>query len=137
MAATAGKINGTDFLVYVAGVAIGYTSTCTLTLTRAERDGSSKSSAGETNRDYGRADWNVSGSGFYQFDATKGYSDLFSLMTNKTKATVRISTETADNKYYEGQAILTSLTATFPGEENSTFDFTFSADGKLTEYTGT
>lgn len=134
---TTGKINGTDFLVYLNGVAIAHTTTATLTLTRAERDSSSKSSGGNTNRDYGRGDWNISGDGLYQFDATKGFTDLFSLYYNKTKVTVRLSTETEGNKFYEGTGILTNLTATFPGEENSTFNFTISADGGLTEYTGT
>ena len=137
MAQTTGIINGTDFLVYIEGVAIAHTTSCVLNYSRAERDSSSKDSAGSTNRDYGREDWSITGEGLYQFATTKAFSDLFSIAKNKTKAIVRMSTEVAGNKFYEGQAILTSLTTTHPGEENSTFSFTFAADGTLTEYTGT
>jgi hypothetical protein len=137
MAATTGIINGTDFLVYIEGVAIAHSPSCTLNLTSATRDTSSKTSAGVTNREYGKRDWSVNGDGLYQFTTSHGFSSLFSLYKNRTKVTVRISTETADNKYYEGEALLTSLSATFPKEENSTFTFTFEADGDITEYTGT
>ena len=90
-----------------------------------------------TNREYGKRDWSVTGDGLYQFTTSNNFSDLFSLYANRTKVTIRVSTETADNKYYEGEAVLTSLNATFPSEENSTFTYTFEADGDITEYTGT
>jgi len=137
MAATTGIINGTDMLVYVDSVAIAHSTSCTLNLTSATRDVSSKTSAGVTNREYGKRDWSVTGDGLYQFTTSNNFSDLFSLYANRTKVTIRVSTETADNKYYEGEAVLTSLNATFPSEENSTFTYTFEADGDITEYTGT
>ena len=45
MAATTGIINGTDMLVYVDSVAIAHSTSCTLNLTSATRDVSSKTSA--------------------------------------------------------------------------------------------
>jgi predicted secreted protein len=137
MTATTGVINGTMFLVYLEGTAIAYSTSCTLSLTSAARDVSSKTSAGVTNREYGKRDWSVSGDALYQFSSSKTFTDLMSLYTNRTKVTVRVSTETASNKYYEGEAVITSLSATFPSEENSTYSYTFEGDGAITEYTGT
>lgn len=137
MAQTAGVINGTDFLLYVDDVALAHDTSNTIEMSMATLDASSKSSSGWKEGKPGQRSWSASGDGLYTFDGNVGHHQLMLLYTNRTLVTVKFSTETAENYYYSGSGYLTSLTANFPKEENSTYSYTFEGTGALTEYTGT
>lgn len=137
MAQTAGKINGTDFLLYVNDTAIGGTTSHTLDLGMDTRETSNKDDNGWRTLKEGMRNWSASGDGFFAFDATYGYNDLFALVTNRTYVKVRLSTDTAGNTFFQGYGYLTNLSADTPNEDNTTYSFTFEGSGPLTKYTGT
>lgn len=136
MAQTAGIINGADLLVYVGGTLIAHSTSCTLDISMATRDISTKSSAGWSEKGAGQRSWTVSGDGLYSFDAAYGFSNLMALITNRTSVTLKLSTTNDDNDRYHGTAYLTSISLSAPNEDNSTFSFSFEGSGSLVESVG-
>lgn len=135
--ATAGVINGTDFIMYDSKTPIAAASSHTLTQAMATSDASSKDSAGWKYIKPGQRSWSASGNGLYTFDSTYGYSQLKAILDARTKVMVKLSTSNTTNKYYYGYGYLTQLDAEFPNEETSTYSWSFEGDGPLTEGTGT
>ena len=136
MAQTVGPVNGADLLVYVGGSLIAHATSCSLDLSMATRDISTKSSAGWSAKGAGQRNWSVSGDGLYAFDATYGFSELMALITNRTSVTLKVATVDPLNDRYTGTAFLTSLSMSAPNEDNTTYSFTFEGSGALTDTVG-
>lgn len=132
MAITAGVINGTDFIIYLWGTAVAYSNSCTVNISMSKRDTSSKSGSWVDGAE-GKRDWNITGEALFQFTTDNNLSTLFDLLNTETK--IRVLTSNEDDEYYEGTGYLTSLTVNYPGEENSTYSFTFEGNGELEEFT--
>lgn len=73
--------------------------------------------------------------GMFQLDAAYGFSDIWALFIADTEVTLRYSTNVTGDKYYQCDAILTSLDADFPDNEASTWSATFQASGTPQEVT--
>lgn len=131
---TTGIINGTDLLVYVGTTAIASATSHTLNIGNDMRDTSNKSSAGWKEQLAGQRNWTIDGEGLFSFDAAYGFTQLFTLMTNRTKVTVKFAGPSGDKKW-SGDAFLSSLSASAPNEDNTTYSFTFEGTGALTEAT--
>lgn len=135
--ATTGVVNGTDLLVYVGTVAVACATSHTLNIGQDMRDTSSKCSAGYKTQLPGQRNWTIDGEGLFAFDSPYGFSDLYTLWSTRAKVTLKFSTEVAGDKRYSGEAYLSSLSASAPNEDNTTFSFSFEGTGPLTETTNT
>ena len=133
--ASTGVINGTLLQIYLNGVVIAKSTSCKLEIPVELRNTSSKDSAGWTNREYGRRDWNAGGDFLDAEDSAYRFDDLFALITNRTKVTMRMSSAVSGDKYYEGTALIESLSREAPMEDNVTGSYSLQADGPLTENT--
>lgn len=134
---TTGVINGTVILVYVGGVAVAAATGNQISQSVAVRDTVNKDNAGWKTIMPGVREWSISGNGHFKFDATYGYQDLWALYNSRTQVTIRIGSVVVGDQYYQGSAYLTELTADAPSEENTTYTYTFTGDGALTETTAT
>lgn len=137
MAETAGVINGTLITVSLNGTLIAAGTSHTISLTGATRDTTNKDNAGWRTIMPGVKSWTVSGSHMFEFDATYGFSDLYSIYNLRTEVDITCGSENAGDQYYKGKAYITSLSLDAPSEENATYSYTFEGTGALTEYTTT
>lgn len=130
--------NGTTFNVYVDGTEVASSTSAELSMNVAEIDVSSKDSLGNKEILPGQKDWSISGD-FLENTASSNYnfSDFYALYQNRTVVSIKFSEETSSNKYYIGQAYLTSVSASAPMEDAVTGSFTFVGTGKLSEKTFT
>lgn len=131
MAATAGIINGTDFLVYDATNVITHSQTCSLNLSLNLRDTSSKATAGWKAVLPGQRSWTIETSGMVALDASYNLAYLHGLIDNKTRVAIKFKTANVDNVYFEGYAYLTSVSMEAPLEANTTYSASFIGDGAL------
>lgn len=129
--ATTGVVNGTLLGVYVGGTKINKATSASLSLNHSVRDITSKDSAGWSESLEGLRDWTIDFEGLFAYDATYGIVDLEGVLTARTAVTVRFSTESSTDEYFEGTAFLTSLSADAATEESSTFSGSFQGTGAL------
>jgi len=131
--ATTGKINGTDFLLYVGGVAVSYSSSCSLSVTGPGAfDVSNKDSSNwlekMKKKGYG---WTMSVDGMATFDGTYSIEDIFLLFRNNSTVTVKFSTDDTADRFFSGSAVATSFSLDAPAEEATTFSCEFEGLGIL------
>lgn len=142
MAQTTGILNGTDLVVFVhnggsAGsiadyTAIAHLTDCSVSPSKATRDISSKSSAGNAEHLPSQFSWTASASGLYSHDAAYGYSQLNTLFLAGTKVTLLIGDPSdGANLCHKGESYLTSLPLTAPNEDNATYSVEFQGTGAL------
>jgi predicted secreted protein len=132
--ATTGKILGTDFLLYVGGTAVSWSTSCSLSITGpGTTDVSNKDSNNWLeklkNKGYG---WTMSVDGMATFDGTINLRDLFDMFRNNETVTVKFSTDDAADKFYSGSAVATSFSLDAPHNDATTFSCEFEGLGGLT-----
>ena len=132
-----GIANGTDLILLVEGTAIAHCTNHTLNASMAPRTSSDKDSAGWESNNPGVRSWSVDFSGLYYYDAAYGTSDLFGLYTAETQVSLRFTNSTTADKYFHGEAYITSLSIGSPSEGDVSFSGSFIGDGALTESTNT
>jgi predicted secreted protein len=132
--ASTGIYNGTLIGIYVGGTLIAKSTSCSLEITQATRNTTTKDSNRWEEALSGSRSWNVSGDFLDAEDAAYRFDDLFALL-NGTPVTVRMSSEVSGDKYYTGSAILTTLSREAPMEENVSGAYAFKGTGALTEAT--
>ena len=137
MTATVGIRNGTLVKVYVDGTAIANTTSHTFTVTQATRETTNKDSAGCKETMEGIVDWTMDGDFLQAEDAAYGFSELFALITNRTKVTLKFTSNVSSDKYLQGDARLVSLDESAPLEDNISGSFSFEGTGKIVEKTYT
>lgn len=130
--ATTGPFNGTNLLVYAAGTAIAYTTSCTLNTNVAMIDVTSKDSGGDTDNLPGLRDWSIDAEGFVALDSTTNAEYLDGLRTGRTKVMLKFSTNTSGDGYWHGYAYITSLSISAPMEDKVTFSASFAGTADLT-----
>jgi len=133
--ATTGIVNGNDLVVYIGSDVIAHSTSHSLSISHDARDATTKDSGGWTDRLEGLRSWEASGEGLVAFDGTYDTTDLFALITNRTKVTIKFSTEVTGDTYWTGSAYLTSLDMDSPTEDSVSMSFTFSGTGALTSAT--
>lgn len=82
-----------------------------------------------------RKNWSISGTAFFSFDASNGFSQLFGFVTAGTSVLVRITTGVTGDKLYSGQALIESLSLSAGLDDTASYDFSFKGVGALTEST--
>jgi TP901-1 family phage major tail protein len=130
--ATTGAFNGTSLLVYCAGTALAYSTSCTLNRNIATIDVTSKGSGGDTDILPGLRDWSIDAEGIVALDSSTNAEYLDGLVTGRTKVMLKFSTNTSGDGYWSGYAYVTSLSISAPMEDKVTFSATFSGTGDLT-----
>ena len=134
---SAGKLNGTNLLVYVNGVAVAHATSHTLNVNAEMIDATTKSSAGWKDVLPGLKDWSIDCEGIVAWDATEGVSQAFADITGRTQVTVKFSMEVTGDKRYTGLAYVSTLSMSAPLEDVITYSLSFAGDGAITEETVT
>ena len=134
---SAGKLNGTNLLVYVNGVAVAHATSHTLNVNAEMIDATTKSSAGWKDVLPGLKDWSIDAEGIVAWDATEGVSQAFADITGRTQVTVKFSMEVTGDKRYTGTAYVSTLSMSAPLEDVITYSLSFAGDGAITEETVT
>mgnify|MGYP003661842436 FL=1 len=129
--ATTGIVNGTDFGVYIAGTKVASATSASVSMSMSPRDATSKDSAGWSESLEGLMEWSIEGEGLFALNASYGYVDLKTVLTNRTVVDVRFSTEVSGDQYHEGTAFLVDLSADSATEESMTYSFSFTGTGPL------
>ena len=131
----AGAQNGTAVVLKVEGTTIAKGKSNTFNLSRALIDVSNKDSAGWKEQIYGQGSGSFDFDGVFDEAATYGYEELFDAIKAKTLLTVRMTSATTGDKYYEAECLLSNLTLTAPMEDAETFTCTFDITGEPTKGT--
>ena len=146
-------IKGDELMIFVGGSAIAYATSHTLSLTGNTIDISSKDHGFWGASDVGNLTWEATTENLYTED---GFDGLFNAYLAKTPVTIvfgyasnynvnglllgetagtgdtRPSAWTAaNNKGYQGSAVITSLTVNANTGENATFSCTFTGKGAI------
>lgn len=135
MAQTAGLLNGTLLNIYFEGTAIAASTSASLDQSMSTREATTKDSAGYKEALEGLREWSISGDFLVSFDGAYTYDDLYTLWLNRTKVTIKYSSEVADDFRYTGEAYLTSLNQSAGVEETVSGSFTLEGTGVLTKET--
>jgi hypothetical protein len=133
--ATTGVINGTLVGIYVGGTLIAKSTSCSIELGMSPRNTTSKDSGGWEEALGGLRNWKLSGDFLDAEDAAYRFDDLFALIASRTPVTIKMSTEVTGDKYYQGTALLDSLSREAPMEENVSGAYSFKGSGALAENT--
>lgn len=136
-----GTIDGGTVLLYVGGVAVAYSTSCSYSLTNALRESPHKDDSGWTERASGRK--NVSGScNFWvaftdaQAAAVFNLDDIFTLVLNGTSSTLLISNSDTGDYQWTGPAIIDAVNVTFGNlGETAEGDFSFQSNGAWSQTT--
>lgn len=119
--ASTGFINGTIMGLYVEGVLTSFSTNCSMDASMDTREVTNKQSGGNAEFREGKKTTTYSGDFVHAPDAVVGFEELFAYWQNRTMVTVRMSTEVSGDKFYEGEAYITSLNLTAPMEDNITY----------------
>lgn len=135
-------INGTDVMVFISPssgtttwTVIGHATSHSLSIKMATRDTSNKGTANYVTKSSGRLEVTGTIEGLYMDDDKYNYEDLMTLVLarnpvlmifgREASAGVPDTTTTGKTHFYcSGKFIITSLDATFPDQENSTYTAT-------------
>ena len=130
--ATTGQINGTSLLVYAAGTAIAYSTSCTVNVNNAMIDVTSKDSEGWTDNLPGLRDWSIDVEGLVALDSSTNAEYISGLVADRTRVMLKFSTNVSGDGYWHGYAYVTSFSMSAPMEDKITFSASFAGDGALT-----
>ena len=140
-----GLVNGTDLLLKVGDsnsneVVVAFATSCSLEISMDEIDQTNKDSAGYKSIIGGLRSWSVSSDALYQNEAESsrtGFIELWDKIENRTKVYVELSVTGASsgdsNKYYHGEAYVTSLSVNGGTEDQATYSVSLTGSGALTE----
>jgi predicted secreted protein len=128
-------INGTNFLVYLNGVAIAGSRSCTLNLTTDTPSCATKDSGGWEEVMNGLRAYTIDVDGLLQFDNYWATDDIVDLQINRTKVTIKFATTTQGDAFWEGEAVLQTSGLTADMEQPSTATYTFQGTGPLIKMT--
>jgi predicted secreted protein len=117
--ATVSVINSTKLRIYVNGVALGHSNDASITIQHSPRDITTKDSAGWRELLEGLRQGSFSSGALLAHDAANGVTQLFTAMENRSKVTIRFSTEENGDKFFQAQAYITSLEQNSPSQEDN------------------
>jgi len=134
---TTGPINGTNFLIYVGGTAIAYSTSCSITPNMSTIDVTSKDSSGAKDILPGITDWSADIEGIVALDSASNVESLFTAYAARTRVMIKFSGNVSGDSYWHGYAYITSVPISAPMEDKTTFSCSFEGDGVLTMSTKT
>tara|TARA_R100000231_G_scaffold139628_2_gene121781 strand:- start:7743 stop:8207 length:465 start_codon:yes stop_codon:yes gene_type:complete len=145
-----GLLNGTDLLIKMGGTdgtdyVVAFATSCSLEISMDEIDQTSKDSAGWKQVIGGTRSWSLSSEALYQNEEiTTGdnrvtFQSFWNYLGDPTDGrkkvyvefTIAGSTSAANNVYYSGNAIVTSLSVNGGTEDQSTYSVTLTGSGQL------
>lgn len=131
---TQGTVNGRTVAIYVEGTKITCQTNSTLELTMEPRESTCKDDTGNAAAFLGgQTSWTLGGEAKLAWDSAYGFSELYSVWQAAAPVTVVFKSTVSGDKQYSGEALLTSLSADTPDNEDSTFSFSFQGTGELVE----
>jgi predicted secreted protein len=128
-------INGTNFLVYLNGQPIAGSTSCRINTAQDLPSCASKDSGGWDELMPGLRSWSVEVDALVQFDNYWATDDIFSLIPNRSKVTVKFATTKNGDSYWEGDAYLQTNDINADMEQPTTGTLTFNGTGELEQKT--
>jgi len=128
----AGAQNGTAVVLKVESTTIAKGKSNTFNLSRALIDVSNKDSSGWKEQIYGQGSGSFDFDGVFAEDAAYGFEELYAALVAKTVLTVRMTSATTGDKYYEAECLISNLSLAAPMEDVETFTCTFEITGAPT-----
>ncbi len=130
--ATTGKIEGTDWLIYLAGTAVAHTTNGSISFSADTRETTSKDSIDKFRTlSATKKSATCSLEGLTALDPTLGIEELFDYWRQGTKVLVKFSTEVSGDSRWQFTGVITSLELAAPQYDNSTFSATLEVDGLI------
>jgi len=134
---TTGIVNGTSFGVYIgnSNSLIAFGTSCALSITHNPRNTTTAVSGGYTSRMAGTLDWDVSCDAMVAMStasATAFYQMFSTYLDTRVVMSIRFKTAVSGDKYFQGNAIMTSMSMEAPNEQSTTMSVSFAAAGPLT-----
>lgn len=132
---TSDVIHAGDIGVYIDGTLIAHCTSATLNVSAAMRDTTSHDSGGWRTILPGLKEWSIDCDALLAYDSgNEMQSDLFTLLSAGTQATIKFSTEATGDDRYTGSCYVASTPIQVGNEgENATYSSTFEGDGTLTK----
>lgn len=139
MAQTVGVLNGTDFRIWVSGEAIGYSTSCSFSMSAEKLTTIHKDNpgAGWATFKIGEKSATISVDAFYATDANTAYSDrkdpddIAALFINETPFQWQFRAASGDDMY-SGSGYVTEMSIESPVEDNATYSITIDVNGAVT-----
>ena len=131
------KINATRFLVYVNGTAIGSTTTASISVEVDLPSTTTKDSGGWAEHLQGLRNASGSFEGLEDPTQTMGATELFDLITNRTKFDLLLVTDTAGEDGFSASASISNLEFEYEMEQPVSLSGSFTVDGELTRRANT
>ena len=133
---TTGTVNGRIIKIFVDSTAVTCQTNSTIEMTMEPRESTCKDTVGNAAAFLaGRTSWTLGGEAKLAFDATKGFSALYTAWKNGSSLAVAWQSTVAGDKGYSGTGFITSLSGDTPDNVDSTFSFSIQGSGALTEFT--
>jgi len=129
---TTGIINGHNLRLYIGGVAVTKSTSCTMSVSVETRTTTHKDSGTYEENEAGKISWEMTTDALVAFDSTQTPQSILTTCLAGTAVTARFSTEVTGDAYQEGSGIITSFTQNAPDNENVTFSITIKGSGALT-----
>jgi len=132
--ATTGIINGKDLLLYVDGVAITHSTSCSISASGATIPATTKDSSGWADSLAGTRSWSVSSDQMLALDATLGIEEIFAIFADTVQRTVtaKFATSDATDRFFSGSARITDISVSADNEAAGTFSVSLEGTGALT-----
>lgn len=130
--ASLGILNGTLLLLFVDGVAIGETTSHSLSFNQAMRDATTKSSGAFEESLPALRSWAMTFDAFVAYDSTNGYEELRLLIANRTEVTLLFSSLVSGDPQWSGKAFLENVDKDAAVEDSVTMSGSFKGTGELT-----
>jgi len=136
--ATSGVLNGTDFRIWVSGEAIGYSTSCSLSMSAELRETIHKDNPGSGWRTFsiGQKSATITVDAFYNTDANSVYSarkdpdDVAALFINETPFQWQFRAASGDDMY-SGSGYVTEMSIDSPVEDNATYSLAIEVNGAV------
>lgn len=139
--ATTGIINGTLMRLYKDSTAIGYATSCSMSITAAMREILTKDSASGGWREVkkGQLSGTLTTEALYagpgDASANYLYDDLFTDLVSGSSLTIKFTTDVSGDNVFTMSALCTSLELNAGVEENSSYSASFDVTGAITKTT--
>ena len=131
------KINATRFLVYVNGTAIGSTTTASISVEVDLPSTTTKDSGGWAEHLQGLRNASGSFEGLEDPTETMGATELYDLITNRSKFDLLLVTDTAGEDGFSASASISNLEFEYEMEQPVSLSGSFTVDGELTRRANT
>lgn len=131
--ATAGKLPGDLFRIFVGAIPIAYGESITLTIDVELLETTTMDDERWTDWILSTRNWTLSIEGIYAFDATYGADDIFDVISAEQELTIEFKTNITGDSVYSGTVLVPNLEISAERTSPANFSTTFQGKGKLTK----